>query len=160
MSEHQIKTVINGEEVEDVVPSRRSLADYLRHDRRLVGTHVGCEHGVCGSCVVLVDGVAVKSCLLLAVQADGHEILTVESLAGTQDLHPLQEALHSHHGLQCGFCTPGFLMTAVALADKGIELDDDHLREELAGTVCRCTGYHGIVAAVGSYLKTRRVEQL
>jgi aerobic-type carbon monoxide dehydrogenase small subunit (CoxS/CutS family) len=131
-----------------------TLADFLRHRRRLTGTHVGCEHGVCGACAVLFDGQALKSCLLLAVQAHGHEIRTVESLAGPGELHPLQAAFRDAHALQCGFCTPGFLMTAVALAQSRPEtLTENELRDELAGNLCRCTGYQGILAAVDSYLK-------
>lgn len=153
MSEQHLRTSINGEVVEDAVAPRMSLADFLRHRRRLTGTHVGCEHGVCGSCTVLFDGQAVKSCLLLAVQAHGHRIRTVESLAGPGGLHPLQAAFRDAHGLQCGFCTPGFLMTAVALAEsRPGSLTEEELRDELAGNLCRCTGYQGIVAAVASYL--------
>jgi aerobic carbon-monoxide dehydrogenase small subunit len=152
MSERRIRTVINGEAVEDLVAPRVSLADFLRHARNLTGTHVGCEHGACGACAVLFDGQAVKSCLLLAVQADDHEIRTVESLAGPEGLHPLQAAFRDAHGLQCGFCTPGFLITAIALAESGARPSEDELREELAGNLCRCTGYQGIVAAVAAYL--------
>jgi carbon-monoxide dehydrogenase small subunit len=157
MTEQPIRTMINGDVVEDTAEPRLSLADFLRHRRRLTGTHVGCEHGACGACTVLFDGQAVKSCLLLAVQAHGHEIRTVESLTGPGGLHPLQAAFREAHGLQCGFCTPGFLMTGVALAESGPgQPTEAELRDELAGNLCRCTGYRGILAAVASYLKAPR----
>ena len=128
---------------------RRLLSDVLRHDLGLTGTHVGCEHGVCGCCTVLVDGEPVRACLMLGVQADGAEIRTVEGLAGPDgEPHPLQVAFRRHHGLQCGFCTPGFLMTALPLYREAAGMSDEELREALGGQLCRCTGYVGIVAAV------------
>jgi aerobic carbon-monoxide dehydrogenase small subunit len=128
---------------------RRLLSDVLRHDLGLTGTHVGCEHGVCGCCTVLVDGEPVRACLMLGVQADGAEIRTVEGLAGPAgEPHPLQVAFRRHHGLQCGFCTPGFLMTALPLYRDAARMSDEELREALGGQLCRCTGYVGIVEAV------------
>jgi aerobic carbon-monoxide dehydrogenase small subunit len=128
---------------------RRLLSDVLRHDLGLTGTHVGCEHGVCGCCTVLVDGEPARACLMLGVQADGAEIRTVEGLAGPDgEPHPLQVAFRRHHGLQCGFCTPGFLMTALPLYREAEHMSDEELREALGGQLCRCTGYVGIVAAV------------
>jgi aerobic carbon-monoxide dehydrogenase small subunit len=128
---------------------RRLLSDVLRHDLRLTGTHVGCEHGVCGCCTVLVDGEPARSCLMLGVQADGLEIRTVEGLAGSDgEPHPLQVAFRRHHGLQCGFCTPGFLMSALAIYRDAEAMSDEQLREALGGQLCRCTGYVGIVEAV------------
>ena len=139
---------VNGREVEARVEARRLLADFLREDLGLHGTHLGCEHGVCGACTVLVDGEPVRSCLMLAVQADGAEVTTVESLAGAE-LHPLQEAFREHHALQCGFCTPGFLMTILeALRERPDISDEEEIRELLAGNICRCTGYQNIVSAV------------
>jgi carbon-monoxide dehydrogenase small subunit len=132
----------------DVEP-RWLLSDVLRHQLGLTGTHVGCEHGVCGCCTVLVDGEPARSCLMLAATADGALIRTVEGLAAPDGtLHPLQEAFRRHHGLQCGFCTPGFLMTALPIYREAGEMSDDELREALGGQLCRCTGYVGIVDAV------------
>jgi aerobic carbon-monoxide dehydrogenase small subunit len=141
---------VNGEPLELEVEPRRLLADVLREDAHLFGTHLGCEHGVCGACTVLVDGEPVRSCLMLAVQADGAEITTVEGLStGSGGLHPLQEAFREHHALQCGFCTPGFLLTALHLLRERPEVDDEaEIREALAGNLCRCTGYSNIVDAV------------
>jgi aerobic-type carbon monoxide dehydrogenase small subunit (CoxS/CutS family) len=150
----RISVTVNGRLHERDVEGRRLLVDFLRQDLRLYGTHVGCEQGVCGMCTVLLNGEPVKSCLLLAPQVDGETIQTVESLAPREDLHPLQEAFRAEHGLQCGYCTPAFLMTALALSTRGVRLDEDELREELAGVLCRCTGYQNIVAAVGRYLET------
>jgi carbon-monoxide dehydrogenase small subunit len=128
---------------------RRLLSDVLRHDLRLTGTHVGCEHGVCGCCTVLVDGEPARSCLMLGVQADGAEIRTVEGLAAPDGMpHPLQVAFRRHHGLQCGFCTPGFLMTALTVYRDAERMSDEELRVALGGQLCRCTGYVGIVEAV------------
>ena len=151
-----IQFVLNGRGIEDHVEPRQSLADYLRHRRGLTGTHIGCEQGVCGMCTILVDGLAVKSCLMLAAQVHGHEVTTVEALAEGDELHPLQEAFRRQHALQCGYCTPGFLMTATALARTGVELDDRTLRDELAGVLCRCTGYQNIVRAVADFLRTHQ----
>jgi aerobic carbon-monoxide dehydrogenase small subunit len=131
------------------VEPRRLLSDVLRHQLGLTGTHVGCEHGVCGCCTVLVDGEPARSCLMLAVTADGAEIRTVEGLAADDGtLHPLQASFRRHHGLQCGFCTPGFLMTALPIYREAAGMSDAELREALGGQLCRCTGYTGIVAAV------------
>jgi aerobic carbon-monoxide dehydrogenase small subunit len=150
---HPVTVTINGRRHERLVEGRRLLVDFLRHDVGLHGTHVGCEQGVCGACTVLLDGDAVKSCLMLAVQVDGRAITTVEGLAGRTELHPVQQAFREAHGLQCGYCTPGFLLSAVALAERGGMLEGDALRAELAGNLCRCTGYQNIVEAVERYLK-------
>jgi carbon-monoxide dehydrogenase small subunit len=139
---------VNGERVERTVEARKTLADFLREDLGLTGTHLGCEHGVCGACTVLLDGEPVRSCLLFAVQAAGTEIQTVESLAAGETLHPVQAAFREHHGLQCGFCTPGFLMSAVALLREHSQPTDEQIMETLGGHLCRCTGYQGIVEAV------------
>ncbi|MCZ7562919.1 MAG: (2Fe-2S)-binding protein [Burkholderiales bacterium] len=140
---------MNGREYRIAVEPRRTLADALREDCGLTGTHLGCEHGVCGACTVLVDGAPVRACLMLAVQAHGRPIRTVEGLAGMDGaLHPLQAAFHEAHGLQCGFCTPGFLMLAVGVLEREPDIGDAALREILSSNLCRCTGYQNIVAAV------------
>jgi aerobic-type carbon monoxide dehydrogenase small subunit (CoxS/CutS family) len=139
---------VNGVKYVETVESRMSLADFLRGRLRLTGTHLGCEHGVCGACTVLVDGVAVRSCLMLAVQVDGHEVETVESLADGERLNPLQEAFSKHHAVQCGFCTSGFLMSATAALREAPVTTDDEARECLSGNICRCTGYAGMVRAL------------
>ncbi|HYC46423.1 MAG TPA: (2Fe-2S)-binding protein [Burkholderiales bacterium] len=139
---------VNGQRTEIEVESRLTLADCLRHRLGLTGTHVGCEHGVCGACTVIVDGKAVRACLLLAVQVDGAEVRTVEGLAEGEALGPLQRAFRKHHALQCGFCTPGMLMTAHALLQDEPDADEARIREVIAGNLCRCTGYLGIVRAV------------
>jgi carbon-monoxide dehydrogenase small subunit len=145
----KIKTTVNGKLHEREIEPRLQLADFLRHDLGLTGTHVGCEHGVCGACTVLVDGLPVRSCLMLAVQAGGHEIHTVESLATAPDkLHPLQEAFRASHALQCGFCTPGILMTVKAFLEEQPQPTEEEVREALSGNLCRCTGYQNIVNAV------------
>jgi carbon-monoxide dehydrogenase small subunit len=144
---------VNGRAYERVVESRRLLVDFLRHELGLHGTHVGCEQGVCGACTVLLDGEPVKSCLMLAPQAQGRSITTVEGLATDGELHPVQQAFHDHHALQCGYCTPGFLLGAAALADRGVALEGAALREELAGNLCRCTGYQNIVEALERFLR-------
>jgi carbon-monoxide dehydrogenase small subunit len=145
----QVRMVVNGREIQAAVEPRRLLADFLREDVSLYGTHLGCEHGVCGACTVLVDGEPVRSCLMLAVQADATEITTVEGLADDDGLHPLQQAFSDHHALQCGFCTPGFLLTCLYLLRERPELDDEaEIREALSGNLCRCTGYQNIVDAV------------
>jgi aerobic carbon-monoxide dehydrogenase small subunit len=130
------------------VEPRRTLADALREDCGLTGTHLGCEHGVCGACTVLVDGEPVRSCLMFAVQAEGTAIRTVEGLANGEELHPLQQAFWDHHGLQCGFCTPGFLMLAAGVLEKQPTIGDEELRHVLASNLCRCTGYQNIIKAV------------
>jgi carbon-monoxide dehydrogenase small subunit len=144
-----IKMTVNGVEHEREVEARKTLADFLREDLSLRGTHVGCEHGVCGACTVLFNDVSVRSCIVYAVQADGAEILTVEGLAPAEGpLHPIQEAFREHHGLQCGFCTPGFLMTAFEFLIEKPNPGEDEIREAISGNLCRCTGYHGIVEAI------------
>jgi carbon-monoxide dehydrogenase small subunit len=144
-----IALTVNGVRREVEVETRRLLSDVLRHDLGLTGTHVGCEHGVCGCCTVLLDGRPARSCLVLAVQASGADIRTVEGLAdGEGELSPLQEAFQKHHGLQCGFCTPGFLMTASTFYRDAEDMTDEQIREALGGQLCRCTGYVGIVRAV------------
>ena len=139
---------VNGKPVVMEVEPRTTLADCLRHQLRLTGTHVGCEHGVCGACTIIVDGAAVRSCLMLAVQAEGTELLTVEGLSEGDQLGPLQSAFRKHHALQCGFCTPGVLMTAHALLNEEPNADATRVREVISGNLCRCTGYIGIVNAV------------
>jgi carbon-monoxide dehydrogenase small subunit len=145
---HDIRLTVNGAAHAVDVPARRLLSDCLRHDLRLTGTHVGCEHGVCGACTVLLDGRPVRSCLMFAVSADGQEITTVEGLAGLGELSPVQQAFEDCHGLQCGFCTPGFLTTITAGLRANPRPTEDDAREMIAGNLCRCTGYQNIVAAV------------
>ena len=139
---------VNGTSFQRVVEPRLLLSDFLRQDLALTGTHVGCEHGVCGACTVLFDGDPVRSCLMLAVQADGHAVTTVEGLSPAGELHPLQQSFHEAHALQCGFCTPGILMTLVAFLRDHPTPDEPAIREALSGNLCRCTGYQGIVDAV------------
>jgi carbon-monoxide dehydrogenase small subunit len=146
-----IRLTVNGEPVHHAVEPRRSLVDFLRHDLGLTGTHVGCEQGVCGMCTVLLDGEPIKSCIMLAAQADGAEITTIEALNG-EELHPAQRAFKEAHGLQCGYCTPAFILTSVALRERGLEIPREELKEELAGVLCRCTGYQNILTAVETYL--------
>lgn len=145
-----VAVAVNGRQYERAVEPRLLLSDFLRHELGLTGTHVGCEHGVCGACTVLFDGQPVRSCLMFAVQANGHEIRTVESLApaGTVELHPLQQAFWEAHGLQCGFCTPGFLMTLVPFLEENADPTEQEIREAISGNLCRCTGYQNIVDAV------------
>ncbi|MYZ47555.1 (2Fe-2S)-binding protein [Propylenella binzhouense] len=143
-----ISVSVNGSRHDREVEVRLTLADFLRHAVELTGTHVGCEHGVCGACTVLVDGLAVRSCLMLAVQADGREVATIEGLAPGEDaLHPLQQAFKDHHGLQCGFCTPGILATLVEYLAENPEPSEAELKVALSGNICRCTGYRDIIAA-------------
>lgn len=145
----EVRFRVNGEAVRLETEPRRTLADALREECGLTGTHLGCEHGVCGACTVLVDDEPVRACLMFAVQADGSTVTTVEGLQRPGgELHPLQEAFVSHHGLQCGFCTPGMLMTALALLRRNPDVDRRTVRRELSGNICRCTGYQGIVDAV------------
>ena len=139
---------VNGQEVEREVEVRKLLADFLREDLGLTATHLGCEHGVCGACTVLLNGDSVRSCLLFAVQADGGDLLTVEGLAREGQMHPLQQAFWDHHALQCGFCTSGFLMSAYDLLQKNPRPSEDEIRHGLSGNLCRCTGYANIVKAV------------
>ena len=148
MELHSISLSVNGQSYSGEVEPRLLLSDYLRHELELTGTHVGCEHGVCGACTVLLDGQPVRSCLMLAVQAEGHEIATVEGLASSaEDLHPIQEAFWEAHGLQCGFCTPGFLMTLVPFLAENPDPTETEIREAISGNLCRCTGYQNIVEA-------------
>ena len=149
MSESRdIRLKVNGSTVEQRVPVRMTLADFLRDVLALTGTHLGCEHGVCGACTVLLDGEAVRSCLLLAVQASGQDVTTIEGLSDGDTLSPLQEAFHRQHALQCGFCTPGFLMTATAFLRESSVPDEQEVRRAIGGNLCRCTGYSGIVQAI------------
>ena len=144
-----IRLRVNGVQRFAKAPARRLLSDFLRHDLALTGTHVGCEHGVCGACTVLVDGQPTRSCLVFGVQADDAEVETVEGLAGDDGaLNPLQDAFSEHHALQCGFCTPGFLMLATALLRENPDPSDDEIREAMASNICRCTGYQSILEAV------------
>jgi aerobic-type carbon monoxide dehydrogenase small subunit (CoxS/CutS family) len=146
-----VKMVVNGESVAREVSVRLLLSDFLRHELGLTGTHVGCEHGICGACTIMLDGKAARSCLTFAVQAAGRDIRTIESLAGEDgSLHPLQQAFHDCHGLQCGYCTPGMIMNILSHFESGekIDLSDAGVREILAGNLCRCTGYKNIIAAV------------
>jgi carbon-monoxide dehydrogenase small subunit len=146
---HQIVVTVNGREYARQVEARLLLSDFLRHELDLTGTHVGCEHGVCGACTILMDGAPVRSCLILAVQADGRSLQTVEGLAtDSQELHPLQEAFWQAHGLQCGFCTAGILMTLVPYLENNPDPSEDEIRLALSGNLCRCTGYQHIVDAV------------
>jgi carbon-monoxide dehydrogenase small subunit len=142
-----IQLNVNGTTHSTAVETRFSLADVLRENLNLTGTHLGCEHGVCGACTVLVDGEAIRSCLMLGVQADGKEIVTIEGLASGDDLHPVQEAFWQSHGLQCGYCTPGFLTTIVAFLKENPDPSEKEIREAISGNICRCTGYQNIVNA-------------
>jgi carbon-monoxide dehydrogenase small subunit len=143
-----VTVTVNGEARTRSVEARRTLADFLRDDLDLTGTHVGCEHGVCGACTVIVDGRAVRSCLMLAVQAAGREVTTVEGLAGDGELGPLQQAMADSHSFQCGFCTPGFLMQATAFLGAHPDASEREIREALSGNICRCTGYQSIIDGV------------
>ena len=146
---HSIRVSVNEKEYTSEVEPRLLLSDFLRHELGLTGTHVGCEHGVCGACTILLDGESVRSCLLFAVQADGHEITTVEGLAkNTDQLHPIQQSFWEAHGLQCGYCTPGILMTLVPFLKQNPNPSEDDIRHALSGNLCRCTGYQHIVDAV------------
>jgi aerobic carbon-monoxide dehydrogenase small subunit len=144
-----VRVTVNGAQYDSSVDVRSTLSDYLREDLDLTGTHVGCEHGVCGSCTVLLDGEPIRACLMLAVQAGGHEVSTIEGVAPSdQALHPLQEAFWAKHGLQCGYCTPGIIMSAFAFLKDDPAPTESEIREMLAGHLCRCTGYHFIVEAI------------
>lgn len=144
----QVDVTVNGTSYSKQTEARRTLADFLREDLNLTGTHLGCEHGACGACTIIMDGVPVHSCLTLAAQAKGSTIRTVEGLANGNELHPIQKAFKEHHALQCGFCTPGFLTTAVALLEQVPDPTETQVREWLSGNICRCTGYQFIVDAV------------
>ena len=150
MAVHPITLRVNGREYSGQAEARKTLADFIREDCGLTGTHLGCEHGVCGACTILMDGEAVRSCLLFAVQAEGADLKTVEGLADGDRLHPIQQAYWDHHALQCGFCTPGFLMTTVAFLRDNPRPTEREIREGLAGNLCRCTGYQNIVEAVAA----------
>ena len=146
-----VRLTVNGKACEGRCEPRTLLADFLRDNLSLTGTHVGCEHGACGACTILYNGEAARSCIMFAVQADGADIVTIEGIAEGSALHPLQAAFHEHHGLQCGFCTPGMIMTAVDIVNrKGNSLDEHTIRTELEGNLCRCTGYHNIVKAIAA----------
>ncbi len=148
MDDVRVSITINGARRDSAVEPRKTLADFLREDCTLTGTHLGCEHGVCGACTVLVDGRAVRSCLMFAVQADGSDVTTVEGLASDGELTPVQAGFQQEHGLQCGFCTPGFVMSVTAFLRECPSPTDEQIREALSGNLCRCTGYQGIVRAV------------
>lgn len=154
----EITLRINGEDHAIRVEPRRTLVDAIRDDCGKTGTHIGCEHGVCGACTILLDGQPVRACLMFAVQADGREIRTVEGLAKGDDLHPLQRAFIEHHGLQCGFCTPGFLMLAVGVLEREPDIADDDLIDVLASNLCRCTGYQNIIKAVRAVAAEMRAK--
>ena len=158
-NERAIGFRLNGESVTADAPVRMHAADFLRHRLGWTGTHVGCEQGVCGMCTILVDGAAIKSCLMLAVQLDGADVQTVESLAEEDRLNDAQDAFKRHHALQCGYCTPGFLMLATSLKASERTLSRTEIREELAGVLCRCTGYENILRAVEEYLGTDRADE-
>ena len=151
-----VTVTVNGTPYERAVEPRLLLSDFLRHELGLTGTHVGCEHGVCGACTIIFDGQPVRSCLMLAVQANGHEITTVEGLGTMDDLHPLQEAFRETHGVQCGFCTPGFLMTLLPFLEENPNPTEEEIREAISGNLCRCTGYQHIVDAVQLAAKKMR----
>lgn len=149
-----VRLKVNGVAREGRCEPRKLLVDFLREDLGLTGTHVGCEHGICGACTILIDGESARSCIMLAVQADGSEILTVEGLMQNGKLHPLQEAFREHHGLQCGFCTPGMLMTALDLLNTNPSPTEAEVREGISAVLCRCTGYQSIVNAVRAAART------
>lgn len=150
MDERRISLKVNGRQYQEVAETRMTLVDFLREKLGLTGTHIGCEHGVCGACTVLLNGAAVRSCLMFAVQADQAEIATVESLVKNGELHPLQNAFWEHHALQCGFCTPGFLMTAYSFLQENQTPSADEIRVAISGNLCRCTGYTNIIKAIGA----------
>ncbi len=152
--QHTIGVTVNGTRYERAVEPRLLLSDFLRQELGLTGTHVGCEHGVCGACTVLLDGSAVRSCLLFAVQAEAHAITTVEALASGNQLHPLQQAFHEAHALQCGFCTPGILLTLIPWLEEHPDPSEAEIRTALSGNLCRCTGYANIVTAVRQFART------
>ncbi|MFF0490094.1 (2Fe-2S)-binding protein [Nocardia sp. NPDC004068] len=159
MTDVEIEVRVNGRVRRDRVPARLTLADYLRENCGLTGTHLGCEHGVCGACSVLLDGEAVRACLIFAVQADGAELTTVEGLAAPDGrLSPVQQAFRDEHGLQCGFCTPGFVVSVTAFLREHPDPSEDEIREGLSGNLCRCTGYQGIVRAVRAAADTLAAE--
>jgi aerobic-type carbon monoxide dehydrogenase small subunit (CoxS/CutS family) len=148
-----VKMTVNGKSYSTEVPSRRLLTDFLREDLFLTGTHIGCEQGVCGACTVLMDGLPIRACLIFAAQADGSEITTIEGLTCDEGLHPIQESFRQHHGLQCGFCTPGMVLTTVDILRRNPSPTEEEVREEISGNICRCTGYGNIIKAVMSASK-------
>ena len=161
MGEVSVKLTVNGRAREATVEPRVTLADFLREKLQLTGTHLGCEHGVCGACTVLVDGAAVRSCLMFAVQADGAQVTTIEGIASPDGtLSPVQAAFRDCHGLQCGFCTPGFIVSVTAFLRANPDPDDTEIREALSGNLCRCTGYQGIVKAVRRAAEAARRGEL
>lgn len=153
---YDVEVTVNGKLYRGTVEARKLLVDFLREDVGLTGTKVGCEHGVCGACTIQLDGLTVRSCLTLAVQADGSEIRTVEALSSDGELSALQSSFTRHHALQCGFCTPGMLMTADEIVSSNASLDDDRIRDLLSGNLCRCTGYQNIVAAIQDVMENDR----
>jgi carbon-monoxide dehydrogenase small subunit len=160
VDQRSITINVNGKTFNETVSTRTTLADFLRHQLRLTGTHLGCEHGVCGACTVLINGRSARSCLMLAVQADGHQITTVEGLAEKDGaLHPLQQAFADHHGLQCGFCTPGMLTTLIELLHDNPDPSEADIRIAISGNLCRCTGYQSIVAATLDAARRIRMGQ-
>ena len=161
IEECEISVTVNGNRYERTVPVRLLLSDFLRHELHLTGTHVGCEHGVCGCCTVLSNGEAVRSCLMFAVQADGMAITTIEGMAGVNsELHPIQQAFREKHGLQCGFCTPGIIMSVHAMLHEHPDPDEEEIRHELSGNICRCTGYQNIVEAVKLAAERLRLQHM
>ncbi len=153
-----LSLTVNGEAVTADVDARTNLADFLRDQLGLTGTHLGCEHGVCGACTVLVDGDAIRSCLMLAAQADGAEVRTIEGLGSDGELGDVQQGMHEAHGFQCAFCSPGFMMTIEALLDRNPNPTTDEIRDEISGNLCRCTGYQSIVAGIERAVQIRRGE--
>ena len=156
---YDIKIKVNGREFQRQVEARESLADFLRHELGLTGTHVGCEHGVCGACVVRFDGKITRSCLTLAVQADGHEIETIEGVSDSGEIADLQQTFHQRNALQCGFCTPGILLTAAELMENNDSPSREEIRDFLSGNLCRCTGYQAIIDAVEQVAKERQANK-
>lgn len=156
MEQHDISVTVNGQKLRRRVSARQHLIDFLRNELSLTGSHLGCEHGVCGACTIQVNGTAVRGCLMLAVQADGATVETIEGLSDSGAIADLQEAFHQHNALQCGFCTPGMLATAAELVEQHPNADREEIRAHISGNYCRCTGYHAIVDAIDSVLETRR----
>ncbi len=156
MEQHEISVTVNGQKLRRRVSARQHLIDFLRNELSLTGSHLGCEHGVCGACTIQVNGIAVRGCLMLAVQADGTTVDTIEGLSDSGAIADLQEAFHQHNALQCGFCTPGMLATAAELVEQHPNADREEIRAHISGNYCRCTGYHAIVDAIAAVLETRR----
>ena len=155
-----VQVTINGEKRSAAVEPRMLLADFIRHELGMTGTHVGCEHGMCGACTVVLNGEIVRSCITFAVQAEGAEIETIESVADGTELHPIQQAFRENHGLQCGFCTPGFILTVRSLLAENPDPSDEEIREYLAGNVCRCTGYNNIIKSVKAAARSLQAESV